>query len=76
MKVLFDSQSPCVNFSDLKPGEVFRCPGEEHVYIVCFDEEADPKDFINNAVNLHNGKKRRFCDTVMVERLNAVLHIR
>ena len=76
MKVLFESASPCVTFFTLKPGEVFRRPGEEYVCMVCIHEDADPMDPHNNAVNLHTGEMYCFGNDVMVERLNAVLHIR
>lgn len=76
MKILFDNASPCVKFFTLKPGEVFRSPGEECVCMVCVDEDVDPMELHNNAVNLHTGEMRCFGNDVMVERLHAVLHIR
>lgn len=76
MKILFESASPCVTFFTLKPGDVFRRPGEEDACMVCIDEDADPMGLNNNAVNLRTGEMCYFGNDVMVERLNAVLHIR
>ena len=76
MKVLIEAQSPLVNFSQLQPGTVFRSMNQEGVYMVCFESDAAPENYLRpNAVNLKTGELAIFGD-VPVERVHAVLHIK
>lgn len=76
MKILIETQSPVCEFSELKPGDVFRTPGQEEVFMVCFeDTDPSPGTLPSNAVNLKTGE---ICliGNIMVERVHAVLHIK
>lgn len=77
MKVLIESKSPLSKFFELKPGQVFRSTTSNDVYMKVFeDREAEPGELVPNAVELETGELQYFGAEILVEKLNAVLHIR
>lgn len=77
MKVLIESKSPLFKFSELKPGEVFRSTISGDVYMVVREvRAAKPGELLSNAVELETGELQYFGAEVLVEKLNAVLHVR